>query len=418
MAVFVLAGCNLATSPGDSVATTASTDAGRLVVAWAQGGNLVVWQAGDAFPRRVASGGVIQPYIAPDGETIAFTRGPNGAPETLWVVDVAGTAEQQLVGDARPRGYQPGLNQLGDIAWFDADVLYFNTLRQATPLYAPRNDLYRANARTREVALILPAGEGGRMTISPDKDWIAVVYPGTYGRQDGRISVVDPLALQPPRHLLFFVGVATGSEAAFYPPVRWLPDSSALLSAIPDRDLVYSDAATAQAVPPTRIWRLPIATPSDRQLLNSVRASFFGLPAWSPDAGAMTYLQRSPGTNTFTLFIADYNGDRSRAFLVGEIGSVEQPRWLPDSQRFIFVDPQTRAHFNLGSLDGTIVPLTGQIIFEPKFVNDNTFVYVEPSDEGNQLAYQTIGNLPERIGEIGHMVPLYDALMPMSVSDS
>jgi hypothetical protein len=53
----------------------------------------MVWQTGDTIPRRVASGGVVQPYIAPDGEHIVFTRGPNGATETLWVVDILGTAE-------------------------------------------------------------------------------------------------------------------------------------------------------------------------------------------------------------------------------------------------------------------------------------------------------------------------------------
>lgn len=405
---FVLVGCNL-TNTSEPTQSTNTTDAPYLVVAWVQDGNLVVWQEGDSLPRRIASGGVIKPYLAPDGRTVAFTRGPNGAPETLWVVDVAGTAEQQVVGDERPRNYQPGRQQVGDIAWFDESVLYFNTLQQATPIFAPRNDLYRANVRTREVSLILPAGEGGRMSISPNQEWIAVVSPGTYGRQDGRISVVDPLALQSARNLLFYVGVATGSEAVFYPPVQWLPDSSAVMAAIPDSDLIYSDTAEADVVPPTRIWQLPIATPSDRQLLNSLRTSFFGLPRWSPDTTAMTYLQRVPGSNMFTLFVADQTGGNGLAFLTGEIGAIEQPHWLPDSQRFRYVDPVTRAYHMVSDLQGNTTRLSEAIIFEPTFVTPGIIVYAAPAGEVIEIWYQKSEEALVRIGESGSIVPLFDA---------
>src|SRR5215207_570996 len=117
--ILLLTGCNL-TNPAAHVATpSASTPfpgEERLVVAWVEDGNLMVWQTADTIPRRIARGGVVRPYIAPDGNHIVFTRGPNGAAETLWSVDVLGTAEQQIVGE-RPRGYIPGTHQVGDVAW-------------------------------------------------------------------------------------------------------------------------------------------------------------------------------------------------------------------------------------------------------------------------------------------------------------
>src|SRR5262249_58247197 len=49
-----------------------------LTVAWVENSNLMSWQESTASPRRVASGGVIRAYVAPDGQHVAYTRGPQG----------------------------------------------------------------------------------------------------------------------------------------------------------------------------------------------------------------------------------------------------------------------------------------------------------------------------------------------------
>jgi hypothetical protein len=297
----------------------------RLVAAWVEAGNLLVWRQGEEMARRVASGGVIRPFVAPNGEHVAFTRGPGGLPQTLWVVDTNGTAERQLAGPGDPVTFG-GDTQVGDVGWLDDSVLYFNTLRATGPAYLPKNDLYRANIRTREAALILPPGEGGRFHFSPDGRWVAVVYPGTYSRQDGRIGLVDPLGQQDTQDLLFFVGVASGAEQPFYPRVQWLPDSETLLAAVPDADLIYSDTGAVEDLPPTRLWRIPVGAPSDRVLQGTVQASFFGLPRWSDDGGHMLFVQRKPGTNVFTILLADGDGTNPVPYLEGEAGSVQIPR--------------------------------------------------------------------------------------------
>ncbi len=407
--VLFLSGCNLSETPSQTP-LPAAANTPKLVVAWVEAGNLMVWQQGETLPRRVASGGVVRPYIAPDGQQVAFTRGPNGAPDSLWMVDINGTAEQKLVGDGSPSRYREGQMQIGDVVWYDNTILYLNTLAQATPAFKPVNELYRANTRTREVALLLNPGEGGRISISPDKQQIAVVYHGTYGRQDGRIRVIDPLAQSDPVDLLYFIGVASGSHLAFYPEVYWLPDSSAVLAAIPDADLIYSDTAAADEVPLTRLWRLPVATPSDRELIGSVRASFFGLPRWSNDASQMTYVQRQPGTNDFTVLLANTSGEATTPYLSGEAGTLEQPTWIPASTQFFYTLSNAGSVYR-GALDTDATPLSPEVVFTPLFVSTDMFVFATPAAvaaDGVQLRYARLGEASQPIGSTPK-IPLFDA---------
>jgi hypothetical protein len=407
--LFVLAACNLNQENTPEAALSPQTTRQRLVVAWAESGNLLVWQTGESLPRRIASGGVVHPYIAPDGQHILFTRGPNGAPETLWVVDSAGTAEQQLVGE-RPRGYTAGENQLGDVVWLDETIFYINTLVQRAPFFEPVNDLYRGNIRTREIALIRSAGEGGRIYSSPDGQSLITVYHGTYSEQDGLIQVLDPLG-QSSDNLLFFVGVSTGSEYAFYPGIHWLPDSSAVLVAIPDADLIYGDTAENSEVPFTRLWRLPLANPSDRELIGSLRVSFFGLPRWSSDGSAMTFLRRT-GTNEFSAYLADGRGENESLLYSGIAGQIEQPSWIENSNRYYFAQANSDKSltYYLGGIGLEAVRLSEEPMFTLNFVSPENYVYVAQGEGRLELRYSQIGGESQFIGSLSSL-PVFDALL-------
>ncbi len=39
--------------------------------------------------------------------------------------------------------------------------------------------------------LLLPPSEGGTFNLSPDRQHIAIIQPGTYNQTDGKISLVD-----------------------------------------------------------------------------------------------------------------------------------------------------------------------------------------------------------------------------------
>lgn len=409
ISLMTLSGCNLDQArPITKLKTTES-----LVVAWVDSGNLIVWRQGEATPRRVASGGVIRPYVSPDGERIAYTRGPNGRAETLWLVDTAGTTEFLVVGEGNPRIFRNGASQVGDVAWFDATTLYLNTYTRSGFVSEFNDDLYRVNARTREVSLILPASEGGRFAISPDNTQIAAVSAGTYGRQDARISMIDPLAIDGATNLLFYIGVATASESVFHPRLHWAEDSQSLLVAIPDADLIYSETDTEAVVPPTRLWQLPTDVPSDRNLMGSVRASFFGLPTWSDTDTQMLYLRRTPQTNEFTLVVADANGDNPTDYLTGDSGTIELPQWLPNSDRFIYT-VENLGNVMIGQRGADPEPLSQEIIYTPQFITDELYVFVTSqaiATNGFQLRFARLNQQSVEIGNVGAKIPLFDAVL-------
>ncbi len=412
--ILTLSACNLDTARPVSKLKTFE----KLVVAWVDSGNLIVWRQGEDVPRRIASGGVIRPFVSPDGERIAFTRGPAGRTETLWIVDIAGTAESMVVGEGNPRIFRNSASQVGDVQWLDDTTLYINTYTGRGIDTKFNDDLYRVNARTGEVSLILPASEGGRFVISPDGTHIATTSAGTYSRQDARISVVDPLAIDGASNLLFYIGVATGSETLFHPRLQWTSDGKSLLTAIPDADLIYSE--TESTVPPTRIWQLPIDVPSDRNLLGSVRASFFGLPTWSHDASQMLYLRRTPDSNTFTLVIADTNGDNPIDYLTGDAGTVELPQWLPASNRFIYT-VDNPGNVLIGERGVDAMPLSQEVTYNPKFISEDLYVFVTSqavAADGFQLRFARLNQQSVEIGGVGQSIPLFSAVLVVTEVES
>lgn len=410
-----LAGCNLGPTPPETQQSEVVPQIAdeTLVVAWVDAGNLVVWQTGDTIPRRIASGGVVQPFIAPDGAHVVFTRGANGTAETLWVVDTDGTAEQQLVGE-RPATYTPGVDNIGDVRFLDGQTVLFNTLSQETIFYTPQNDLYSVDIITRELTLLRVPGDGGRIAVAPDGERIATVYHGTYGSQDAVIRVENVGDLGDVRgdDLLFFTGVATGAEYAFYPTLHWLPDSSAVLVAIPDADLIYSE--TSSDAPQTALWRLPVADPGERESIGSVRASFFGLPRWNDAGTQVLYLQRSVDSNQITALVADADGSNPVEIFGGSMEQLTSPQWVPDSERVVFARPNaagdgTQQYFTR-TRNTEAMPLSEQAIYALQFVSAVQYVYVTP---GNRRIDMRVGDIDGNSTFIGSLntVPIYDAML-------
>jgi len=402
---WMVAGCNLTAQPQGATPPPVSSDPlVTLTVVWVEQGSLMAWQQGMGEPRRIASGGVIFPYLAPDGEHVVFTRGPQGTPETLWVVDTLGAAEQELVPRGELRAFRGGDILIGNVGWLDESVIYFNTIRRTDNSREAQDDLYRANIRTREVALMLPATEGGAFSFSPDKAHIAVVYPGTYGRQDGRIRVIDPLAFENDS-LLFFIGVSTGSEYKFYPPIFWEPDSTAMRVAIPDADLVYDDVNG----PPTTLWRLTID--GERDNLGVVPASFFGQPQWSDDGTALTYLQRvgSADSNDFELVVADGDGQNPAVYASGQAGTLQLPEWIPGTNRFAYAQGNPGEYW-LGGV-GMSPEKLPEIVFSPLFVDSQTYVYATALGDTFELRYRGLGEGESMLlATVSGGFPVFDAL--------
>lgn len=405
----MLAACNLSAQTQNAVSSPSPTNSSEnLTVAWVEQGNLVVWQQEVGEPRRVASGGVIRPYLAPDGQHVVFTRGPQGTPETLWVVDTLGTAEQELVPRGELRAFRGGEVMIGDVGWLDETIIYFNTIRRTENSRQAQDDLYRANIRTREIALMLPATEGGAFAFSPDRQHIAVVYPGTYGRQDGSIRVIDPLAFEN-ESLLFFVGVSTASEYKFYPHIFWEPDSTAMRVAIPDADLVYDDVNA----PPTTLWRLKVD--GERDAIGSVPASFFGQPQWSDDVMNLTYLQRIglADSNDFELVVADGSGQNPTVYASGQAGTLQPPEWIPGTNRFAYAQGNPGEHWLGGvGMSPERLPGNGELIYTPLFTDSPIYVYATALGDTFELRYRRLdGGESALLATVSGGFPVFDAVV-------
>ncbi len=395
----LLAACN-ATEPSPT-AVSDSIAAGRAIVAWEQEGDLFVWQSAQAGAQRVLSGEVVQPFLSPDGARIAFTRGANRAPETLWVVDATGGEARQL---APP---EPG-TQIGDVIWRGRDTLYFNTLAQAQPAFIPNHDLHRADIASGTVTQVLSAGEGGRIHISPDERHILLVHPGRYGETDARIRRYEPGSNQAPRTLLAFPSVAAASEFAFSPGIFWEPDSSAARVAIPDADAVYSEI-NATGTPPVQLWRLRLGAADSAENIGAVQASFFGLPRWSDDATQMLYLQRDAAG--VRLILAEGAGANPQPYLddASDLAGNEI-RWLPDRDTFVY-PAGDGLRYLLGRAGVEPVSLSEEPLLLPHFISRQHYLAWTAFAAGSaELRLVEIDGTSTTIISSSDDLPQYDAV--------
>ncbi len=292
-----------------------------LVVAYVQMGDLWLWREGQEA-QRLAGKDVSRVMLAPGGARAAFTRQAE-AGETLWVVDTDGQNAQQ-VGDF----------YINQFAWLDGDTLYFNTQRgtkDAAVAGAPEaDDLWRADLRTGEVVQVLAPGEGGRFSIAPGGERLALVTPGTYGDPDApaALDVVDP-AGENRVEALRFPAVSTASQYAFYAVPHWLPDGSALRAAVPLPDAVYA----AEGAPPVALWEITAA--GEAQQIGEVEADYFSVvfneAFWSPDGAYIAYTRRTgaPEANRAALCLAQGDGSRPDCVAEGEIGRLALLGWAP-----------------------------------------------------------------------------------------
>ena len=362
--------------------TASAQEASEVVVAWATSDALFVWHQGDDPPRQI-NVTANNFYLSPKGQRIAIPVWDEDKGGGLSIIDTATSDQQQIMFIEKPSDGIPILPS--DVTWGDESTMYLNTI--TNPSYGAniRDDLYHVDLQTMQVEQIFSPGEGGRFTISPNGQWIAITYPGTYGNRDGRISVLNAATLEK-RDIFSFIGVSTGSEYRFYPAVYWQSDSAAFRVAIPDDDLIY-DEINKQ----TELWRMTIDGVT--QQIGIVPASFFGQPKWSDDTSQITYLQRVGNIedNQFELIVADGNGENPTTYLTGQSGLFEPPQWIPGTTRFgyTFGEPGT---YWIGERGQTAqrFPNENEKAFNPIFVGNFGIFSTSPSDVGIDLRYGQI----------------------------
>lgn len=383
-----------------------------LIVAWSVGGDLFVWRGSEAaFPRRVASGGVIRPFIAPDGQQIAYLRGPGGDPRSLWVIGVGGGSERQVI-DGAWLAMGDSTRRIGQVIWsHDAQTIYFNTVTGDGIDTRPAEDLWRVDAATGAAERILEDGRGGQITLSPDGTAIALARAGEYSGAPGRVWLYDI-----PNELLLglfeFPAVATASEYRWYPELTWLPDSTALRMAIPDSDLVYGGE-----VADTALWSVPIVTDlTPPTQIGTVEADFFGLPRFSADGAWITFIQRRATLDQtdLTLMIAAGDGTQPVAYDSGTVGTLGVPAWSASGAWFTYTNGNPGEMW-IGGPGGTPLRFPAEDIAARGVVwaDPSTYVILAGDDAGYTLrvGLLDIPAAPQVIAQLDR-VPAFDAVLP------
>lgn len=332
----LLAACNFHFVPTATPPPTATpSPPARLTITYLESGNLYFWHEGDAAPRLITTSASPPIALAPDGQHVAFTRGQEGFPQTLWVVSADGAVQQEMVelGDIPPQRSARAI--IHTVDWLDERALYFNSAQVYEWGRVNDNNLYRVDIGTETQAasdaplLILPPNAGGEFAFSPDRQHIAVVHPGQYDTENGRVLILDPLGVEV-LTALEYPAVSTASEIPFYPPLNWTVDSGAVRVPIPDRDLIYDETIA----PPVQLWHLSVE--GESRIMGYVHASFDGLPRWSDRAGVMLYGRRSNvAQGMYNLYVADADGANAQQYADGSL-EVLSARWIPDQDRFAF----------------------------------------------------------------------------------
>jgi hypothetical protein len=375
------------TLPANSpVATGApAASAGGFSLAYTDGGDVWLIEGEAAATRLSTTGGVTQVAISSDGQRIAFARREQvDRPSELWAVNRDGSGQAMLLASTR-------WNEL-----YDSDGFLFNDLAgmeflpgshqlilgtQAVP-EGPGvfryDDLLRLDADNGTLTALLPPGQGGAFTPSPDGQTIALVRPTS-------ISLVNADGSNLRAELVAFPMIITYSEYQSYPRVIWSPDSRALGAAIASADPLSPD-------PSGTVWRIEAdsaAVTSGPAIPGDFFFSQFSASALAPDLGQIAFGRRGADPNTTELYLGQADGSRISLYTSGDTG---WKGWSPDSGHFVF-SQGSPVTLNLGAPGALPSPLgSGHAL---QWIDPDEFVLLGGGEGSWTLSLGTLSGLLE-----------------------
>jgi len=364
-----------------------------LRVVYTSGGNVWLWEEGLAPQQLTSSGSASRVLISSDGLRVAFLRqvDPTGTGHTeLRAVNADGTGETTLLSAAALDAlYPPAESIVGtDVSQLafipGTHDLLFNTYRIPEFIgFSKPDDLYRINADSGTLTMVLAAGSGGNFVISPDGSQIALTTASSAGLAD-----IDGTNVR--AGLVTYPHVITYSEYLFYPTPVWAPDSSAAGIALPSEDpLSPSTSGTT--------WIMP-ADGGPATSLGTITAMFFfpfmEHPSLSPSHARVAYARETGTPNVRDLFIAEPSGASETLVATGEIGWAG---WSPDGTHFLYTVGGPFA-LHLGTVGGSGAPIaTGD---DPRWISPSEFLFLERSGTTATLYRLAIGGSPTTIGTL------------------
>ena len=391
------------------------------------GNNAWLWTEGEsgAVPLTKDGGVVGDVRISDDGEIVAFTRG-----DGLWMVRSDGTEERQLVSaeefvamEARePSEFDVVLNRFDWIP--HAHILAFNTRLRMEIGLVLNDDLHLVNADTLERTALLPPGEGGEFTYSPDGRQVAVVTRGS-------ISLINADGSDR-REVLTYTPVATHSEFAYYAKPVWAADSSSLRVAIPPADPL------AEPSSPTSVWSIPAdGTPASK--IGNIATGQVKEPLFSPNLRYVAHLvvaQPDPESTPMTslLITSMDKGQAVTYYPQTDTGTqitldsgetiTHYPEasliygWAPDSLHFAFLtySSELPAQAQIGQLGKEAVSLYSgaDTVIDVRWVDADRYLFLAVGSRGWSilLGHLQFGGLITSVAGVVGDPPAYDFAAP------
>jgi hypothetical protein len=397
---------------------------GLLRLAYLDQGDLWIWDEGTEPISMTSSGDIQQLKLTPSGEQVVFARKTGEGPAELWAADISESTTLLLTGGSELSGrieilpfstdeslvaFTHHFDKISGELWVahldgsgarrlvstadlmgivseeladsavPAEVTWipdtYSLTYDAQPTFENegiyifvQRQVWEVDAMTGDQAVLLPEGEGGLVSYSPDGRTVMVKTPETMKFMNLETQEVIPGDVD-------FFAVGFGEFYA-YPAIAWTADSNAVLLAQPEAEGYDQNL-------PVTIWQVPVdGSPADKVLEVT---GFFPSFAFSPDLFNVAYWQAmtTSNPNFRHLNIAALDGSQHIIYTSGEL--INFLGWLPDLRHFLYVLGDPEKAF-VGDLCGESKPLSVDFYPDSVRVMDfSRFLFERPIENGLEL---------------------------------
>lgn len=307
-----------------------------VTVAWVNGGQ--VWvsvdgQAGQALDGENAS----LPALSPDRDYMAYVSAQVNAASgermgaELHIVELA-SGERVLTFSSAdlpaPLSQEYRFLDFGQPIWISDSAVIFNTLGliEGPPGVENFYDIQRLSLDGTLTTLV-EAGRAGQITLSPNREIMAVTRPGSYENPNdpAQIQLLDVETGAMVGDAFEYPSVSTGSELEWHPALRWKADSSTVAFAIPAPDLVYQ----FDIPEPSRACQWVVGV---EPVCQSISVVYPAAVVWNDDLSRVAYVQmQDSGVWQLRYGEADSAGE-ANLMIQGNLNYGMPVLWLDDEQ--------------------------------------------------------------------------------------
>jgi hypothetical protein len=338
------------------------------------------------------TGDILEVELSSDGQMAAYVRPALPYGSEIWLYDLETGETRLLAGQERLRTLAEGEGVLGvtphHLSWVPGrSRLAFN----ARPVYEEirdyiPDDLWLLEIPSLQIHNLLPGGQGGEFTFSPDGLNVAVARPE-------RLDLYGASGESPRRDTIpGYHGVGLGTED-YYPQPFWSRDSRSLrlglpapVTAVNPNPQVNLVELPVQGVRPVKLGTIQALPPSVVFSPDLTRAAYLNWPDLTPRIKELGLADTTAPAFSSAIYTLGQN--------------LEFLGWSADSQRFAFWLPASLS-LRLGSLCAPpeeLIP--GQAGGALKWVDGERFLYTAGAARPWRLVLGRVGGEGIEIGPV------------------